>query len=218
MNAVEATAHIKDGDSIFAGGFYANGTPQSIVDELIRQGQKDLIIYNNDGNTTEKGMGRLIKAGQVSKFVCTWFGRLPLVSELADKGELDLEVCPQGTFAERIRAGGFGLGGVLTATGLGTVVEDRWAQRVTLNGKDWLYHTPLRADVAIVEAERADTAGNLIFHLTQRSFATVMCFAADLVIAEITKDIVHAGELDPSHIHVPGICVDILVPSKEVKS
>lgn len=217
LTAQDAVRKIRDGDTVMAGGFYGNGTPVRIVDEMLRQGQKNLTLINNDGNSTEKGLGRLIAAGQAKKFICTWCGRLPLAGELADAGKLELEVCPQGTFAERIRAGGFGLGGVLTATGLDTLVEERWAERVTLNGRDWLYHTPLRANVAIVEAQRADTAGNLVFHLTQRSFAVAMCYAADLVLAEITGEIVPAGALDPDQIHVPGIVVNALVPGKEAK-
>lgn len=142
MAVSEAVAKIKDGDVVLAGGFYGNGTPVAVVDEMLRQGKKDLTLVNNDGNTTEKGLGRLIAAGQAKKFICTWCGRLPLAAELSDAGRLELELCPQGTFAERIRAAGFGLGGVLTPTGLDTMVEEKWGQRVHLNGRDWLYHPP----------------------------------------------------------------------------
>jgi acetate CoA/acetoacetate CoA-transferase alpha subunit len=215
MGAAEAVKKIKNGDTILAGGFYGNGTPMSIVDELLKQGQRGLTVVNNDGNTAEKGMGRLIAAGQVSKFTCSWCGRLPIVAQLSSEGKLELEICPQGTLAERIRAGGFGLGGVLTPTGLGTLVEGKWGERVTLNGKDWLYHTPIRGNAAIIEAETADTAGNLIFHLTQRAFSVAMCYAADLVIVEVTGNIVNAGEIPPERVEVPGVVVDILVKAKE---
>ncbi|MDR2452154.1 MAG: 3-oxoacid CoA-transferase subunit A [Candidatus Accumulibacter sp.] len=210
----QAVRLIRDGDTVLAGGFYGNGTPALIVDELIRQGQKNLTIANNDGNTTEKGVGRLIASGQVKKFICSWCGRLGILPQLVDEGKIELELCPQGTFAERIRAAGFGLGGVLTPTGLGTIVEEKWAERVTLNGRDWLYHAPLKGNVAIVEADRADTEGNLVFHLTQRAFSQVMCFAADLVIAEINRPIEPAGNIDPQDVHVPGVVVDILVQGK----
>jgi acetate CoA/acetoacetate CoA-transferase alpha subunit len=207
----DAVSLIKDGDTILAGGFYANGTPVLIVDELLRQGQKNLTVVNNDGNTVEKGVGRLIAAGQVKKFICSWCGRLPIVPQLAEEGIMEFELCPQGSLAERIRAGGYGLGGVLTPTGLNTIVEEKWAQRINLNGKDWLYHTPLRGNVAIIEADRADEAGNLVFHLTQRTFSTVMAFAADLVIVEVNKPIEPIGSISPEEVHVPGILVDVLV-------
>ncbi|QIB70384.1 CoA transferase subunit A [Aminipila butyrica] len=211
----EAVSFIKDGDSILAGGFYGNGTPKLIVDELIRQGQKSLTIVNNDGNTVEKGVGRLVASGQTKKLVCSWCGRLPIAPQLAEEGKMELELCPQGTLAERIRCGGYGLGGVLTRTGLNTIVEETMAERVTLKGKDWLYHEPIRGNVAIIEADRADEAGNLIFHLTQRSFATVMCFAADLVIVEVNQKIEPAGSFHPSEIHVPGVVVNILVQGEK---
>ena len=215
INLQEAVKLVKDGDTILAGGFYGNGTPVGIVEELLRQGQKNLTIANNDGNTVEKGVGRLIAAGQVKKFICTWCGRLSIIPKMLEEGTIELELCPQGTFAERIRAGGFGLGGVLTQTGLDTVVEEKWGERVHLNGKDWLYQTPLRGNVAIIEAARADTEGNLVFHLTQRAFSQAMCFAADLVLVEVTGEIEPAGSIAPQDIHVPGVVVNYLIPSKK---
>lgn len=211
MDLKEAVRLIKDGDIILSGGFYGNGTPKLLVDELLRQGQKNLTMVNNDGNTTEKGVGRLIAAGQVSKFICSWCGRLPIAPQLAEEGKMELELCPQGSLAERIRAGGYGLGGILTPTGLNTIVEEKWAQRVTLNGQDWLYQTPIRGNVAIIEADRADEAGNLVFHLTQRTFQTVMAYAADLVIVEVNRPIEPIGSIKPEEVHVPGILVDVLV-------
>jgi acetate CoA/acetoacetate CoA-transferase alpha subunit len=211
MTLEDSVRLIKDGDTLLAGGFYANGTPEGIVDEIIRQGQKELTIVNNDGNTVEKGVGRLIAAGQVKKFICTWCGRLTIIPQLIEEGKLELELCPQGTLAERIRCGGYGLGGVLTPTGLNTIIEEKWGERVSFGGKDWLYQTPVRGNVAIIEAHRADTAGNLVFYLTQRAFSTVMCFAADLVIVEVTSPIEPAGSIRPEEIHVPGVVVDILV-------
>lgn len=218
MDVKSAVKLIKDGDIVLAGGFYGNGTPAAIVSEIIAQGQKDLTIVNNDGNTTEKGVGRLIATRQVKKFICSWCGRLPMAPELAEKGEMELEINPQGTLVERIRAAGFGLGGVLTPSGLNTIVEEKWGQRISLNGRDWLFHTPLHGNVAIVEADRADTAGNLVFHLTQRSFAETMCTAADLVIVEVTKPIEPVGSIEPEHVHVPSVFVDVLVPTKGVVS
>ena len=218
MDTPSAVKLIKDGDIVLSGGFYGNGTPAAIVSEMLVQGQKGLTVVNNDGNTIEKGMGRLIAARQVKKFICSWCGRLPIVPELVEKGELELEINPQGTLVERIRAAGFGLGGILTPTGLNTIVEERWGQRMTIDGKDWLYHTPLKGNVAIIEADRADQAGNLVFHLTQRAFSICMCTAADLVIVEVTNPIEPIGSINPEHIDVPGIFVDVLVPMKGVCS
>lgn len=218
MSPHDAVRLIKDGDIVLAGGFYGNGTPAAIVSEMVAQGQKDLVVVNNDGNTTEKGVGRLVANRQVKKFICSWCGRLPIAPELADKGEMELEINPQGTLVERIRAGGFGLGGVLTPSGLNTMIEEKWGQRVTLNGRDWLYHTPLHGNVAIIEADRADTAGNLVFHLTQGNFAVSMATAADLVIVEVLNPIEPVGAIGPQEIQVPGIFVDVLVPTKGVLS
>lgn len=211
LDLKSAVGMIRDGDVILANGFYGNGTPEEIIDEILRQGQKDLVLVNNDGGSPEKGIGRLIYAERAKKLICTWCGRIPLISELAEQGKTELELCPQGTFVERIRAGGYGLGGVLTRTGLDTIVEERWGERVSLNGGDWLYQTPIRGNVTIVEADRADTAGNLVFHLTQRTFAPAMCFASDLVIAVVRQPIVPAGEIAPDSIDVPGIVVNVLI-------
>jgi len=215
MSVSEAVSLIKDGASIHVNGFYQIGTPEDIVDEIIAQGKKDLTIACNDAGSEKEGIGKLIYAGLVKKLICTWCGLNPKVPELLDKGLIDLELNPQGTFVERIRAAGYGLGGILTPTGLGTIVEERgWGTRVNMNGNDWLYHTPLKADVCLLEAYTADEAGNLIFRRTQRCFGPVMATAADLVIASVVQPIVKKGELDPDHIMVPGPLVDILVQQK----
>jgi len=217
MKAQSAVAKIKDGDTILCGGFLSVGTPEILVDELVHQQQKNLTVICNDGGSSNgNGVGKLVHSGQIKKFICSWFGYTPIVGELLQTGELDLELNPQGSLAERIRSGGYGLGGVLTPTGLGTIIEENAGIRVTLNGRDWLYHTPLRGNVAIVEAYRADTAGNLVFRRAQRNFATAMCFAADLVIATVVNPIELAGNIDPDEVMVPGVVVDILVPMKGV--
>lgn len=216
MSVKEAVEKIKDGDVILAGGFYAVGTPENIIDEIIRQGKKDLTIVSNDGGTPDEGVGKLIYAGCVKKFICSWCGLTPIIPELVEKGEMELELNPQGTLVERIRAAGFGLGGILTPTGLDTAIEENGlGKRVNLNGRDWLYHTPLKADVTIVEAYTADKNGNLIFRRTQRNFNDVMCTAGDLVIASVAQPIKEMGELDPDSIMVPGTLVDILVQGEE---
>lgn len=212
MSAAEAVGLISDGASIHVNGFYQIGTPEDLIDELIAQKRKDLTIINNDGGSEKEGIGRLIYAGLVKKLICTWCGLNPKVPELVGKNEMELELSPQGTFVERIRAAGYGLGGVLTPTGLDTIVEERgWGTRLNLGGRDWLYHEPLKADVCILEAYTADTAGNLIFRRTQRCFGPFMATAASLVIASVVEPIVEAGSLDPDQIMVPGILVDVLV-------
>jgi acetate CoA/acetoacetate CoA-transferase alpha subunit len=212
MSAGEAVSLIGDGASIHVNGFYQVGTPEDVIDELIAQNKRDLIIANNDGGSATEGIGRLIYAGLVKKLICTWCGLNPKVPELVDKGALELELNPQGTFVERIRAAGYGLGGILTPTGLGTIVEEKgWGTRVTMNNREWLYHTPLKADVCVLEAYSADETGNLIFRRTQRCFGPVMATAADLVIASVVNPIVKKGELDPDHIMVPGALVDVLI-------
>lgn len=211
MNAEQAVNLIHDGDVVLFSGFYGNGTAPDIVDEMVKQNKKELTVVNNDGGDPEKGVGRLIYNRQVKKFICTWCGRTPLVPELDAAGEMELELCPQGSMAERIRAAGFGLGGILTPTGLSTIVEERWGERVHLNGKDWLYQSPIHGNVAVLEAWRADEAGNLIFRHTQRNFSTVMAYAADLVIVSVVNPIEKAGSFDPDEIMVPGIVVDVLV-------
>ena len=208
----EAVSKIKDGDVVLAGGFYAIGTPDNIIDEIIRQGKKNLTIVTNDGGTPTEGVGKLIYNGCVKKLILSWCGATPLVPELIEKGMLELELNPQGTLVERIRAGGYGLEGILTKTGLGTMIEKKgYGIRVHLNEQDMMYHTPIKGDVTIVEAYESDKAGNLIFRRTQRNFNDVMCTASTLVIASIVNPIKEMGMLDPDIIMVPGVFVDVLV-------
>ena len=212
MTLREAVSQIKSGDTILAGGFYSVGTPDNIVDEIIRQNIKDLTIVSNDGGTPNEGIGKLIYDNRVKKLMVSWCGLTPLVPELVESGQLELELNPQGTLVERIRAGGYGLEGILTLTGLDTMIEEKKiGERVHLNGKDMLYHTPIRGNVTIVEAYAADKNGNLVFRGTQRNFNDVMCFASDLVIASVATPIKELGEIDPDSIMVPGTLVDIIV-------
>jgi len=212
MSAGDAVRLIPDGASIHVNGFYQVGTPEDLIDEIIAQRKCGLTIANNDAGSETEGIGRLIYAGLVKKLICTWCGLNSKLPDLLKEGKIELELNPQGTFVERIRAAGYGLGGILTPTGLDTVIEEKGiGTRVTMNGRDWLYHTPLRADVCLLEAYMADDAGNLIFHRTQRCFGPVMATAADLVIASVVKPIVKRGELDPEAIMVPGVLVDVLV-------
>lgn len=218
MSVKEAVEKIKDGDVVCVGGFYSVGTPNNVINEMVRQGKKNLTAITNDGGNTphDRGIAPLIEGGHLKKIIMTWCGYSPIIPELVDKGELELELNPQGTLIERIRAGGFGLEGILTRTGLGTMVEENgYGKRVNFNGTDCLYHTPIKADVTIVEAYEADRNGNLIFRRTQRNFNEMMCFAGKLVIASVVKPIKELGELDPDSIMVPGTLVDILVQGEE---
>lgn len=154
MSAKEAVKMIKDGSVIHVSGFLSVGTPLDLIDALLEQGAKDLTIACNDGGF-ERGVGQLLRSGQVKKFICTWCGSSPEIPDLVAAGKLEHELNPQGTFIERVRAAGYGLGGVLTPTGLNTMIEEEgYGQRVNFNGKDWLYHTPLKADFTLTQAYR----------------------------------------------------------------
>lgn len=212
----EAVSKIHDGATIMVGGFYRVGTPAKIVDEILRQGIKDLTIINNDLGTPDSALGRLIYSGNVKKVIFSWCGYMSRLPEMAEKGEIEIEPTPQGTLIERIRCGGYGLGGVLTTTGLGTIIEEKgYGVRVNLNNEEYLYHTPLRADFTIVEAYEADEAGNLVFRRTQRNFNDTMCYAGDTVIASVVKTIKKKGEIDPDSVMVQGPLVDFLVQEEE---
>lgn len=209
--AAEAISMIKDGDTVLVSGFYGYGAGPDFIKQLLVQGQKNLTVVANEGGLHGMGVGPLIDSGQISKFICSWCGSTPNVGKFSSEGTLELELCPQGSLAERIRAGGFGLGGILTPTGLSTMVEEKWGQRVHLNGQDWLYQTPIRGNVTIMEAWRADEAGNLIFKHTQRNFAPVMAYASDLVLVSVVNPIEPVGSFDPDEIMIPGVVVDKIV-------
>lgn len=213
----EAVSMIKDGSTIMVGGFYAIGTPENIIEEIIKQGKRNLTIINNDGGNPKSALGKLIYSGCVKKVILTWCGYLSELPDMVERKEIELELNPQGTLIERIRAGGYGLGGILTPTGLGTMIEEKgYGERMHVNGKDYMYHTPLKADVTLVEAYEADEAGNLIFRRTQRNFCDTMCFAGELVIASIVQPIKKNGEIDPDTIMVPGVVIDYLVQREDV--
>ena len=208
----EAASLIRDGDTLMIGGVYNIGTPACILEELLLENRKNLTGINEDFGNPHSPLGRLAYAGAFRKLILSWCGLLPELSCMAEAGKIELELNPEGTLIERIRAGGYGLGGVLTRTGLDTYIEEKgFGQRVHLNGEDFLYHTPLTADITIVQAYEADDAGNLIFHGTQRNFCDMMCFAGKTVIASVVTPIQKRGSLDPDKIMVPGTIVDYLV-------
>ena len=205
----EAVSKIKDGMTLMIGGFLANGTPNKIVDALAQSGVKDLTIICNDTAFPDRGIGKLVVNKQVKKLYTSHIGTNPATGEQYNKGELEIEFCPQGTLAERVRAAGNGLGGVRTSTGLGTIVAEG-KQVINIDGKDYLLEKPLHADVALIRASRGDKSGNLVYRGTSQNFNPLMATAADLVIAEIA-DMKEVGEIAPEEVHTPAIFVDFIV-------
>ena len=205
----EAVSKVKDGMTIMVGGFLANGTPNKIVDALAKSGVKNLTLICNDTAYPDKGVGQLIANKQVKKLFVSHIGTNPHTSEQMNSGELEIEFCPQGSLAERVRAGGCGLGGILTQTGMGTIVAEG-KQIVNVDGKDYLLEKPLRADIALVGASLGDKAGNLVYLGTSQNFNPLMASAADLVIAEI-NELVEVGEIAAENVKTPSIMVDFII-------
>jgi acetate CoA/acetoacetate CoA-transferase alpha subunit len=205
----EAVAMIPNGASVMVGGFMGVGTPVRLVDELVRQNKSELSVISNDAATPGKGIGKLFDATLVSRVIASHIGLNPKAQQQMLANQITIDLIPQGTFVERIRAGGCGLGGVLTPTGVGTRVEEG-KQKINLNGKMFLLETALRADFALVHAFLADYAGNLSYALTARNFNPVMAMAADTVIVT-AEHIVPVGVIAPDHVVTPGPLVDYLV-------
>ncbi len=204
-----AVALIPDGASLMVGGFMGVGTPERLVDELVRQGKRNLVVIANDTALPGRGVGKLVDAKLVGRAVASHIGLNPEAQRQMIAGETAVDLVPQGTLIERIRAGGYGLGGILTPTGLGTVVEEG-KQRIEVDGKTYLLEAALRADFALVHAFLADYVGNLSYALTARNFNPVIALAADTVIA--TADhIVPVGVIAPDHVATPAALVDYLV-------
>ena len=204
---------LKDGMSILFGGFLAVGTPEGIVQEILDSGVKDLTIIGNDSGTPELGVGRLIVAKRMKKLIASHIGTNPETGRQMIAGEIDVELVPQGTLAERVRCGGAGLGGVLTATGIGTVIEEG-KTKLTFDGVEYLVERPLRADIAIVKAHRADALGNLVYRRSARNFNPLVAMAADFVVAEV-EELVETGAIDPDMVMTPSVIVDALILAGE---
>ena len=207
----EAVKKINDGMTIMIGGFLAAGSPHAIIKGLVEKNVKNLTLIVNDTGFADKGIGLLISNRQVKKVIASHIGTNTATLEQFNNKELEIEFVPQGTLAERVRCGGAGLGGVLTPTGLGTVVEEG-KQVINVNGKDYLLETALRADVALIGASIADESGNLYYKGTTQNFNPLMATAADLVIAE-TKEMVKIGEIAMENVHTPALYVDYIVKS-----
>jgi acetate CoA/acetoacetate CoA-transferase alpha subunit len=200
---------IPDGASLMIGGFLGVGTPERIIDEIVRQNKRDLTVIANDTATLDKGIGKLVRAKLLRKAIVSHIGLNAETQRQMMAGELEVELVPQGTLIERIRAGGYGLGGVLTQTGIGTTVETG-KQRVEVGGKPYLLEIALRADFALVQAFIADYLGNLAYALTARNFNPVIARAAGTVIAS-ADNIVPVGVISPDHVVTPAPIVDYLV-------
>ncbi len=205
----KAVAGIGDGATVMIGGFGVPGTPFALIHELVRQGPRGLTIIKNDANETGMGVDHLLASGQVARLITTHIGLNPRAIKLMNAGGIQVEFRAQGILAERIRAGGAGLGAVLTDIGEGTEIAAH-KQRVEVGGKSYIVETALRADVALIHADRADTFGNLDYAATARNFSPLMAMAGATVIAEAER-VLPLGELPADAVHTPGPFVDHVV-------
>src|SRR5690242_13535934 len=208
-SADEAIHDLPDGATVMVGGFGLCGNPENLIAAVNRKGVKGLTVISNNCGTTELGLGVLLKAKQIRKMVSSYVGENKEFERQYLSGELEVELNPQGTLAERIRAGAAGIGGFYTATGVGTQIAEGKETRV-IDGREYLLERPLKADFALVYADVADTWGNLVYRKTTRQFAPMMCTAAKVTIAEVPR-IVQPGELDPDAVHTPSIYVQRVV-------
>jgi len=200
---------IDDGSSLLIGGFMGVGTPERLIDALVASGKSNLTVIANDTAMPGRGIGKLISAGLVSRVIASHIGLNPETQSGMISGEIDVELVPQGTLVERIRAAGMGLGGVLTATGIGTEVEEG-KQTIEIDGQLFLVETPIKADFALISAWQADYVGNLSYLLTAHNFNPIMALAGKTVIAE-PGSIVPVGVITPDAVKTPGVLVDHLL-------
>ena len=214
INLEQAIDLIKDGDTILIGGFLGVGSPHRLIDALVKRGTKNLTLICNDTGFPEVGVGKLVMNRQFIKIMATHIGTNKETGRQMMAGETEVELIPQGTMIEQIRAAGYGLGGVLTRTGLGTEVA-KGKQTVMVDGVEYLLEKPLFADVALVWASKADTHGNLFFHGSTRNFNNIGASAGKITIAEV-EEIVEAGELDPDTVHTPGVFVNYLLDGRSL--
>lgn len=205
----EAIENIKDGSTIMVGGFLANGTPERLVDELLKSGKKDLTLICNDTGFVDKGVGKLIVNKQIKKVIASHIGTNKETGRQMNKNELEVILVPQGTLAEQVRAAAFGLGGALTKTGLGTKVEEG-KQIVEVNGEKYILEKPLKADVALVFADKVDKKGNMKYKGSENNFNNLMAMAADVTIVE-ARNIVEVGDIDQNEVVTPHIFINYIV-------
>lgn len=206
----DAMEFIHDGSVLMIGGFLSNGTPESLVDAIVEKGYKDLTIISNDSGLNENtGIGKLIKAKLVKKIITSHIGTNPETGKQMTDGTLEVQLVPQGTLAERIRAGGVGLGGILTPTGLGTEVA-QGKKVIVVDGKEFLLEEPLKADVALIHGTTVDDDGNIYYDGTTKNFNPLMAMAAEKVIVG-AETYVNTGEINPNQVMTPGIFVDYII-------
>lgn len=214
----EALSVIKDNDTVMVGGFTNFGAPNNLVNALSRTGLRGLTTISEDlgwsNGRFNQGISVLIEAGMVKKVITSFLGANQIANKRLAAGELEVELVPQGTLAERIRAAGAGLGGFYTPTGVGTVVAEGKELRV-INGQSFLLELPLRANVALIKAHTADTMGNAFIRYAARNFNPCMATAADIVILE-AENVVEPGDIEPDNVHIPGVFVDYVVHCQEV--
>jgi acetate CoA/acetoacetate CoA-transferase alpha subunit len=209
VSVEKAVELIPDGASVMVGGFMGVGTPERLMDELVRQGRRGLTVIANDTARPGRGIGKLVSSGVASKAIVSHIGLNPETQKKLIAGEIEVELVPQGTLIERIRAGGFGLGGILTPTGVGTLVEEG-KRKIELDGAAYLLEPALKADFALVESFLADYYGNLVYALTARNFNPVIAMAARSVIVDAAH-IVPVGMISPDHVVTPAVLVDYVV-------
>ncbi|EST56361.1 CoA transferase subunit alpha [Brevibacillus panacihumi W25] len=210
----EAAEYFRDGMTLLAGGFGGVGNPPTLVQTILDKGVKDITLISNDTAFPWIGIGKLITEKRVKKVIASHIGSNPNAGAQMTAGELEVEFCPQGILAERVRAGGVGLGGILSDVGIGTIAE-KGKQKLTLDGKEYLLETPLTAEVAIVHAKKADRFGNLVYDTSARNFNPLVAMAGDITIVE-ADEIVEVGELPSEEIVTPGVFVNFIVQSKGV--
>jgi acetate CoA/acetoacetate CoA-transferase alpha subunit len=209
ISAEEAVELIEDGTTLMVGGFMGVGTPNILIDGIVKKGVKNLTVIGNDAGVPGGGIGKLVDNRLIKKLIASHIGLNPEAGKQMNSGEIEVELIPQGTLAERIRAGGAGIGGFLTPTGNGTEVE-AGKQKITVDQKEYLLELPLKAKVAILRGSIVDKLGNVFYNGTTKNFNTVMAAAADIVIVAAEK-IVEPGEIDPNHVMTPCIFVDYIV-------
>jgi 3-oxoacid CoA-transferase subunit A len=211
--AAAAVARIPDGASIMMGGFGLCGIPENLIAALHARGTKDLTVISNNAGVDDFGIGILLRARQVRKMIATYVGENKEFERQFLTGELEVELVPQGTFAERIRAGGAGIGGFFTPTGYGTLVADGKETR-TIDGTAYVLEKPLHADFAFVKAWKGDRAGNLVYRRTARNFNPVMATGATVTMAEV-EELLEPGSIDPDHVVTPGIFVQYILQGEK---
>ena len=205
----QAIDKIEDGMTIMIGGFLSAGTPHKLVDKLVAKNVKNLTVIANDSGFVDSGIGKLVVNKQVKKLVASHVGTNRETGNQMNSGEMEVVLVPQGTLAEQVRSGGAGLGGFLTPTGVGTIVEEG-KQKIEIDGVEYLLELPLRADIALIVGDTVDKFGNIVYAGATRNFNQLMAAAADVVIVEATK-VVEVGEIDQNHVVTPGIFVTHIV-------